>query len=201
MSNYGIFAAHQLTPANSQVYEMITAGNSPIVLAVANEYVCAESDDAIVQMLIDSCTQWGQRYTQRDFTANQYTLLLDCFENPIELRRNPIAVIDSVEYFKEGSLETVAPSVYKLKLGVQVSSLILKKDQTWPTDVDEEEQSIKISFTTKAVGPDKLDMAKIAILRHVAYMFENKGDCGSCEDCADVAQVKTLYDSFRIVNI
>ena len=203
MSEFGIFVKPQLTDANSQVYEMIVAGTSPVLLATAKAYLggSKNSDDTLVQTLINACTQWGQKFTKRDFSANQYTLLLDCFEDPIELRRNPIDVIDSVEYLKSGSFDTILATVYYLKFGIQVSSIKLNVDQQWPTDGDDREQFIKITFTTKAISVDKIDIATLGILRHVAYMYENRGDCGSCSECADAAGVKPTYNLIKIVNI
>ena len=200
----------ELTEPNAQLYTMEVAGTSPVSLAEMKAYLggSKDSDDALVQILIDACTQWGQKYTGRDFTDNQYTLLLDCFETSFCLRRNPIDTIDSIKYSVTTIFDvTIAATVYYLKKGVQLSfvELNISTDQEWPTDgldQDGRQQSIEITFTTKAVGPDKIDIAKLGIFRHVAYMYENRGDCGmDCNGCADAAGVKPIYNEIAIPKI
>jgi len=194
------------TLKNYQLYEMITAGTSPVSLADMKTYlgVTTAAFDALLQTLIDSCTAWGQSYTSRDFTDNAYTLLIDEFEDRISVRRNPIDTIDSVKHSVATVFDTtVATTVFYLKRGVQLSEILLLPDQEWPTDGLDIEQGIEISFTTKAIPVNQLDMAINAIKRHVAFMFENRGDCGDCGSCAgaEASGAIPIYDLFRIPRI
>lgn len=201
--HHRINSSDDSTLANYQLYTLVMSGDSPVTLSVMKSYlgVTTAGQDTFIQSLIDACTTWGQNYTSRDFTDNQYELLIDEFENRISLRRNPIDTIDSVEYTLLSVLTAVNTSVYYLKKGVQLSEILLQPDQEWPTDGDEIEQGIKITFTTEAIGPDKLSLAILAIQRHVAYMFENRGDCGDCGGCADAAGVFPIYNQFRIPRV
>ena len=192
------------TPANYHLYEVTMQGASPVSLADMKTYLGGPNaaNDDLIQSLIDACTDWGEKWTGREFRANLYTLLIDCFEERIELRRNPIDTIDSVEHSVTVQFDTtVASTVYYKKDGVQRSEILLLPDQSWPTVNLDIEQGIKITFTTKAVGPDKLDIAITAIKRHVAYMFENRGDCADCGGCSDAANVLGLYAMIRIPRI
>ncbi len=196
------------TSANYQLYDLTSQGKSPVKLADVKEYLgfgknTTNCNDELIQTLIDSCTAWGEGYTAREFTANTYDLFLDCFEDRISLRRNPIDAIDTVKYLVSAALVTVASSVYYLKSGVQISEVLLQDGQEWPTDGDTIEHLIQITFTTKAINARKLSMAKNAIMRHVIYMFENRGDCSDCGSCAgkDQAGATPIYDLLRIARI
>jgi uncharacterized phiE125 gp8 family phage protein len=193
------------TLQNYQLYELVGKGTQPVSLAEIKTYlgVTNTASDALLQSLLDACTAWGQSYTGREFSDNDYILHIDCFEDRISLRKNPIDSITTVKYSVAFSLVTIASTVYYLKNGVQLSEILLKPDQIWPTDGDEIEQGIQIAFKTKAVDDLKLDMAKTAIKRHTAYMFENRGDCGDCGSCAgkDAAGVTSIYDYMRIPRV
>ena len=88
------------TPANYQLYELVQKGVSPVDLTEMKTYLGSPSAsfDAMIQGLIDTCTEWGECYTSREFTDNQHKLFIDCFEDRISVRKNPIDVIDSVKY-------------------------------------------------------------------------------------------------------
>ena len=196
------------TPANYQLYELITQGASPVTVSEMKIYLglpaSSTAFDTLLDELIDACTSWGEAYTSRDFRDNQYELYLDCFEQRLSVRRNPIDTIDSVKYSVATNYDTtVTSSVYYLKNGVQLSEILLLPDQDWPTDGLDIEQGIQITFTTKAVNISMLDQAIVAIKRHVAFMFSNRGDCGDCGSCAggDAANVEVLYNLFRIARV
>lgn len=193
------------TLQNYQLYTLLSLGTAPVLLSEMKGYmgVTSATSDAIIQALLDTCIAWGQSYTGREFTSNSYSLNIDCFEDRISLRRNPINTITTVKYLLSDVLTTVASSVYTLKKGRVLSEILLKDAQTWPVDGDEVEQGIEIIFVCQAIDVQKLSIAESAIKRHVAYMFENRGDCGDCGSCSgsDKADVESLYNFFRIARI
>lgn len=188
---------------NFQLYELDSLGISPVSLTDMKAYlnIANSLSDTLIQSLIDTCTDWGETYTARDFRANTYTLLIDDFATRIELRKNPTDSVTSIEYIVNSVFVVVDASIYYLKNGLQFSEILLNESKSWPTDGDTIEQAVKISFLTKAVDARKLQMATTAIKRHVAYMFENRGDCDSPNSCADAAGVKPLYDFLRIQRV
>ncbi len=190
------------TLQNYQLYELVVLGPSPVTLAEMKAYlgIVNNINDVLIQSLINSCTSWGELYTGREFRANQYDLLIDSFPTRIELRKNPIDVINSIQYISDSIFVVVDNTIYYLKSGVQISEILLRSGDEWPQDVDEIEQAVKINFLTKAVDARKLEIAKSAIERHVAYMYENRGDCVDCGSCSgvDAANVDVLYNFMRI---
>ncbi len=161
----------------TQVYVRTVEGDSPVKIDEARDHLRlhTDDDDDLVSPLILAALDAAESYTRRDFRANTYNLLLDEFTNRICLRRDVVDVIDSVTRIVATVVTAVPTSVYYLKRGVQASEILLQDGQTWPTDVDDREQAIVVTFTTKAHG--RLESAKSAILRLVAHLYENRGDC------------------------
>jgi len=196
---------HRYFSRNVQFYELISSDPSPVTLDEAKDYlkITVDADDDLIQALIDACTEWGEKYTARDFRVNQWKLSIDIFETVIKLFRSPINTIDSVEYFndEETPVETtVSADVYYQKKLTQHTEIHLQIDQEWPEDVLEQEQQIAITFSTQPVA--SIESIKKAILRHVMYMYENRGDCGTdCAGCADPAGVTVIYNLYRIARI
>lgn len=185
----------------SKVYQLKTAGDSPLLLAVAKTFmkVQSSSDDALIQVLIDSATEWGQNYTGREFTNNTWILLLDKFIDRITLNRDPVDTITSVKYLVSDVLTAVADTTYYLKKLTQCSEILLAEDKTWPTDIDNREQAIKIEFITESYRSENLILDSLK--RHVSYMYSNRADCPDVSDAAKAAGIVFMYDQFRIVRV
>ena len=125
----------------SQFYERTKKANTPVKLADVRSYLklpaAAGPDDALLETLIDSATDFAEKYTSRDLRKNRWKVFLDAFQDRICLRRDPINSITSVQRLVSGTLTTVAASTYYLKSNQQFSEVLLENGQTWPTDVDE----------------------------------------------------------------
>ena len=215
----------------SQVYELVAFGTSPVSLAGMKAWlkVTAVSEDALIQALIDSATEWGEKYTGRDFRANQWKLLLDSFVDPgntsnrfkrqhigsivspnqllfgfclterIELKRDPVDTVDSITHLVSGSPVVVTATDYYLKKLTQSSEILLFENKEWPLDTDNQEQAIKVSFTTKAYRC--LNEIIMAIKLHVTSLYTNRGDCPDSEQAARESGATMIYDQFRISRV
>lgn len=185
----------------SDLYVLKTPGTVPVPLAEMKAYmkVTSSSDDDLITSMLSLATTWGENYTGREFRANTWTLLKDAFEDRICIRRSPVDTITSVKHLVSASLVTVADSVYYLKDSTQFSEILLNEDQVWPTDTDNREQVIEIEFVTKAYRD--IDAIKTAIKRHVAFWYQNRGDCADCDAAAKGSGVDLIYDQFRISRV
>jgi uncharacterized phiE125 gp8 family phage protein len=189
----------------TQFYNLKTEAASPIDLATAKAYlkVTSTSDDTLIQILIDAVTQWGEKYTTRDFRAKTWELFIDAFADRIEMRRSPVDTIDTVTRLVLGTPTAVAAAVFYLKKGTQFSEVLLNDGQEWPTDVDEREQAIEIEFSTVAFAC--LDSIKDAILLHLAHVYTNRGDCGFDSDAVMNAAAQSgatiIYNQIRISRV
>jgi len=159
-------------------YELSDSGTLPIGIDVAKKYLKIDSsvDNSVIKNLIATITQWGERHTGRDFRVNTWKLTLDCFEDRFLIRKAPIATISSVKYTVTTLFDTtIAATVYQFKQGNQWSEVILRVDQVWPSDLDTIEGGIQIEFVTKE--PRFIEQYRSAMLQHLAYLYENRGDC------------------------
>ncbi|MBL4700587.1 MAG: phage head-tail connector protein [Phycisphaeraceae bacterium] len=189
------------TVRNAAIYQFVSQAASPVNLATMKSYlkITATADDVLTQSMIDAVTEWGEKYTGRDFRAITWDLLLDLFTDRIELRRDPVASFTTVKHLVDAALVTVPNTVYYLKKLVQSSEILLNEDQEWPTDTDNREQAIEIRFVTKGYRCQKSIID--AIERHVAFWYRNRGDCPNVKASAEGAGVTAIYNQFRISRV
>ena len=192
----------------SEVYVRVVEGDSPVKIDEARDHLRlhSEDDDDLVSQLILAALDAAESYTRQDFRINSYELLLDKFTDRICLRRNVVSSIASITRLVATVVTTVPTSVYYLKRGVQASEVLLQDGQTWPTDVDNREQAIKVVFSTKAHA--RLESAKSAILRLVAHLYENRGDCAvitsggtAASDVVRASGAGSILDQFRVSRV
>lgn len=185
------------------VYILKTAGASPISLDDAKTYMkipaSITTDDAVIQSMINAATEWGQKYTGREFTNNVWQALMSCFPTRIMLKRDPVDTIDTITYLVSGTLTTVSASVYYLVKNTQSSDVVLEEGMSWPTDGDSKENTYIVGFTTKIYYCDKEIIE--ALKRHVAYWYLNRGDCPGSKDAAESSGVDLIYNQFRITRV
>ena len=119
------------TARNISVYNRVSVAASPVDLAAMKAYlkVTATADDVLIQSMIDAATEFGEKYTGRDFRAVTWDLLLDCFTDRICLRRDPVESIATVKHLVNDVLVTVPSETYYLKKLTQSSEILLSEDQ------------------------------------------------------------------------
>lgn len=190
-------------------------GPYPLTVAEVKVYlkIDIKSDDDVITLLIQAATQFAETYTGRDLRTRTWTATLDRFKEThsdrIELRRNQIGVINFVKYFNDETtpvLTTVDAADYYLKKEQWWSYVVLKAFSSWPADVDgeQEEQRITVEFIT--ILPVNFEEIKVALLRILAAMYEDRGDCGGCSTSAQAAMMASMIagpflTQFRIPRI
>lgn len=190
----------------SQLYTLTSQGTIPVSLdeAKAHLKVTNTKDDVLLTSLLEAVAEFAEIYTGRELRANTWTLEIDDFVDRICIRKDPVVSITTVTRLVATVATVVSASVYYLKKGVQSQEILLSDGQTWPTDVDDREQAIVITFLTEAHAA--IEQARQGILRHVAYLYENRGDCdlsvsGIVGDSAKLSGAAALYSQFRISRI
>lgn len=187
----------------SQYYELVAPGTIPVTLDEVKCHlkVTTDLDDDFLTDLLEAATQAAEKYTTRELRANTWDLTIDCFETRIEIRKDPVDSITSINRLVSGTPTAVATSVYYLKKNAQFDEILLQEDQEWPNDVDEREAAITIRFVTKAHRC--LSLAKHGISRHAAFLYENRGDCDpfNATDSIHVSGAGVLYDQMRVPRI
>lgn len=192
---------HLATVRNVAIYNLVSQEASPVSLTVMKSYlkITSTADDTLIQSMIDAATEWGEKYTGRDFRAITWDLLLDQFTDRIELRRDPVASVTTVKHLVNDSQVTVLSTVFYLKKLVQSSEILLNEDQEWPTDTDNREQAIEIRFVTEGYRCQESIIEAIKL--HVAFWYRNRGDCPDVKKSAEGAGVTIIYNQFRISRV
>lgn len=199
----------------SAVYSLVTVAAAPVTVAEAKVYMRLPSsfttDDTMIQFLIDAATAYGEDYTGRAFRARDWLLLLDALTNPIVLDKDPVDAA-TVEVFQiiSGSFVEIEVGAYPDSTfytvkRTQCSETFLTDGDSWPTDADTREQAYKVEFS-EIVYNQNPGAIETGVMRHTAYMYENRGDCdcGSASVARDTGKesgVTTLYDTFRISRV
>ncbi len=187
-------------------YERTRKADSPVKLADVKSYlkVTTTADDDLLSQIINAATDFAEKYTGREFRKNTWKLFLDVFETRICLRKDPVLSITSVKRLVSGTLTAVASSVYYLKKSQQFSEILLNDGESWPDDEDNREHAIQVVFLTEALPC--LDEMIVGIYRHVAFLYENRGDCdpigfNTTTNSAVQSGATIIYDQARIVRV
>ena len=158
--------------------------------------------DAEITSLIQGATKTAEHLMKRDLINKTYRTFRDCFSdaqlcqanyaaliprysevslNVIELRKSRLQSVTSIECLKSDVWTLVDSAVYYNTVESAYSSILLVDGQSWPPDLDNRAQAVRIDFVA-GYGPDSDDIPgdlKTAIKMHVANAFANRGDCAS----------------------
>lgn len=164
------------------------------------------TQDSILNLIIDVVTEVAEKITHRDFITRTYVTYRNKFNNNIFLLRSPLQSVESITYIKNGITETVSNSVYSYSLESDFSSVFLKEDESWPNEYDLLPYPIQITFKT-GYGDNPSDIPatlRLAMLKHAADVYTNRGDCG-CDaktlENAIPGDLLQMYLYYKIIDI
>jgi uncharacterized phiE125 gp8 family phage protein len=191
-----------------QFYKRTAEGTSPVSKEEAKTFLRLDTDDddAFVALLLKAVANAGEKFTGRDFRDNTYEVKVDAFAARICLARSPIASLSSIKYQDDstqaGVEQTVPNTDYYLRKSFTFSEVLLEPDgDPYPSDVNAREASITIEFKTEA-KPEYQAEAKVGMLRHLAYLYENRGDADpDSEDSIVSSGAAEMYELFQIANV
>ena len=180
----------------------------PLNLALVKEHLRLDptdvSQDSYLTLLIETARDFAQLYTKRTMINTTYRTYRNCFSDKIELRRSIFQSLEQFQYSVSDVFIDVDSSLYYLTNEKDYSKILLADTKSYPTDIDDKAQSVLIDFVagfgaSEASIPSDL---KIAMLNHIATMYENRGDC----DLASVgnnlpATSRGIYDQWRILDL
>ena len=159
----------------------------PVSLAVAKAYLSIAlldtSNDVLITSLLKAARNVFETQTNRSLTEITYKTYRDNFNNKcFEIRKLPLMSISSVKYYDEDdALQTVAIANYYTQTTSGYSFIVFKDDFSIPFLSDDIGWPIEIIFKsgyTSTVDTLPEDIAN-GLKAHVAYMFENRGDCSN----------------------
>jgi uncharacterized phiE125 gp8 family phage protein len=165
------------------------------------------SQDNNLTRMIRAAASFCESYTRRTLLITGFRTFRNLFTSTIELRRSPFQTLNSFQYSVSGSFGDVDSSLYYTTQETDFSRILLVKDESYPTDIDEKFQSIKIEFNA-GYATDSTELSTLqpqlylAILNHIAALYENRGDCDMASAMSSLPNAsKMFYDSIRIIEI
>lgn len=194
-----------------------------------------EAEYFYIYNLVKQVTKYAEAHTKRDFITKTYKALFENFyycdyysypnaytsyppsyytyNYQIEIRKSQLQSVASFEYYDEDDvLQTFSSSNYYVSNDNDFSYLTLKKNKSWPTDINQfRPQPVEITFTA-GYGDYPSDIPadlRGAILQHVARVFTNRGDClagnqsaCSCSSAMNLPpETMMIYNAYKIYDM
>jgi uncharacterized phiE125 gp8 family phage protein len=178
---------------------------SPLNINEVKDYLRLTSSDfdGQLKMLIDTVSSYAEQITGRDLLNKTYKGFLDCFPTDgcgIKITKSKLQSITSIQYYIDGTLTTFASTNYFITQSNDYSSIEPNENVTYPT-TDRRKQAVEITLVA-GYGSELCNIPtglKRAMLAHLAFLYDNLGDCsGSCDDKGVPEQVLALYRPFII---
>jgi len=148
--------------------------------AKAHLRVTASDDDTYITSLITAARNYAEQYTRRAIPTQTVTYTLDAFPAEIELPRNPVQSITSVQYVDDnGDPQTLSSSLYQTDLtGTVCATIKPAYDEDWP-DTRAVYNAVTVTYEAGygAAGdsPDTVPLSlKQAMLLVISSLYENR---------------------------
>lgn len=199
---------------NSWLYEVIVPpANMVISLTEVKEHLRLDSTDAsqdsYLTMLILSATDYAQQYMGITLINTTYRTYRDCFTSCIELRKPPFSSLVSFEYLVSDVYTAVTASLYYIAERNVYPKIYLVDGESFPSDIDNTKNAVQIDFVagygadSTAIAEPMLSNIKLALLNHVARLYEIRGDCGKDNSIYNAipSASKSTYSLYKIRNL
>ena len=182
-------------------YILVTdSATEPLTLAEVKTYLRIDGTDydSILTPLIKTVRQLAEKITGRDFINKTWKTYIDYFPGyceGIEIKKSKLQSITDIKYYLSTVLTTLSSAVYYFTDEDTFSSIYLVDGQSYPT-IDVRKQSVVITFVS-GYGADATyvpQALKQAMLSHIAFLFENTGDCADNGE----AQFKGMYLAYTV---
>lgn len=179
----------------------------PVTLTEAKSFLKVENatDDVLIQGLLDTAVEEGEKYTNRAFVTRTITgsfagfIVSNSEAWPfIQVRRAPLGTINSVKVLINNVLTVVSTDDYQLKQSnggfprILFTEFFICDDVPYP---------LQVEFTT-GYGPavSVLKRIKTAIEQHVTFLYENRGDVVPEGKIGMPLVTRAMYSKVRILN-
>ena len=182
----------------------VPPANLPLSLALVKEHLRLDaadtSQDTYLTLLINAATEYCQNVTGLTLIDTTFQTFRDGFYSGICLERTPFSSLVSVERLVDNVWTAVSTDVYYVSDEFPYAKVLTQDNQCWPDDEDGIRQSVRATFVA-GYGADDTSVPsdiKIALLNHIAALYENRGDCA--EDMIPQT-TKTIYGNNKIIRI
>lgn len=198
-------------------YFVITPpAETPISVTEAKAFmrIDFDTDDTLIGNLIEAAVECGQSITRLVFIKTEFRTFRNGFgevrsftaggELPLVLRKSPFIATTLFTYKDADNVVVtlIKDTDYFEEIVADYSKV--RPEDLWPFDNKSRVQSIIIEFEAgfenAAAVPQDI---KTALLQHVTFLYENRGDCDcACDDkSAASSGAMAIYQKRRILEI
>lgn len=176
--------------------------NLPVSLELVKEqlYITDGSQDTYITLLIKAAAEMAEKFMNMAIINATYLTYRDCFAACIEIRKGNYNTLNSFEYLKDDSYIAVPADSYRVDVRNPYPKIYESTDEDYPKDGDDVHNLIKIEFIA-GFGDSSDDVPndiKLALMMHVAKLYENRGDCEpDCLKCPLPSYTKMVYSAYR----
>jgi len=163
-----------------RVSSLVTAPvNTPVTLSEAKAHmrVTFSDDDTIIAIYINAATALCEQILQRKLVTQTWKMYLDYWPSQIKLLFGNLQSVTHIKYTDtDDSQETFSSDYYYVDTASIPGRVILKDQQTWPTDTLNASNPIEIQFVT-GYGDESTDIPadiRNAVLLTTSHFYENR---------------------------
>jgi uncharacterized phiE125 gp8 family phage protein len=153
----------------------------PVTLSEAKTHarVDGSDEDSLITALIIAARQWVEQHIDTAIIDQTITAKRNGFPNSwrLYLPRTALRSVTSVDYLdSDRASQTLSTDVYAEDTFAKPGSIYLKQDESWPTDVADEPNSVTVVYQAgiAANASEVPQPIKQAILLLVAHWYENR---------------------------
>ena len=225
-------ASPQFNPGGTRDYTYrvsIPPTQLPIDLATVKSYlkVSTSADDALINILIRSATDFAEGYTKRDFITRTYQTFRDFFPRwcnsegyyscgsvpgffgnlsavtvggnvGFEIERSPLQTVTSIQYLVDNVLTTVPTTTFYNTIEEDYSEILTLEDQLWPDNADRRLQTITITFVC-GLGDKASDLPDWIATGLLQHIAMMYENRGDCIDTTGVNTAQFLPVTARLI--
>lgn len=191
-------------------YNVTTAPTTaPITLAEAKAFcrVDVSTDDTLITALIDAVVEIGEKFTNRCFVTRTIEGFYSGLDSSrlettyfLNVRRAPLITISDLEYYSDAAYTSFTDYTLRQSNGFSrilftngASDAVIDTDAIYPW---------KLTFTAGyGAASDVPQAIKQALLAHVNFLYENRGDVVADGKIGMPLETKAIYSGkYRIID-
>lgn len=191
--------------ATQFTYTVTGTPATPATGTITATYLGVDLEDAtLVNSFILASMECFEKMTRRVLINTTFITYRNSWSCFYELRKSPLVSITSVKYNDENDTEqTLADTNYYTTIDSFYSKLIFIDDFDAPK-ISTRDQSIFVELIA-GYGTSESDIPEdiqLAIKAHVAFLWENRGDCPNASDKSCMpCQTITVFQKYQIPEI
>lgn len=132
--------------------EVTAPATAPISQSDAKHHLRVDTtadDNYIDDVIVPTAREYVEEHSLHALITQTWALVLDDWPDgdTIELPKPPLQAVNSVQYTDDdGATSTLASSKYVVDTDSTPGRLVLKRDESWPSDTLQEAAAIRIEF-------------------------------------------------------